>query len=51
METKKIVKHAKCVHCEKRKKEEDSQDEVNLAVLLALVPLMVLTLFSQLNLL
>lgn len=49
METKKSVK--KCVACEKRAKEEDGQEEINFAVLLALVPLMTLTLFSQLNLL
>ncbi len=51
METKKVEKREKCAHCEKRKKEEDGQNEVNFAVLLALVPLMVLTLFGQLNLL
>lgn len=41
----------KCIHCEKRNKEEETQEEVNFAVLLALVPLMVMTLFGQLNLL
>lgn len=48
METKSIKK---CVHCERRVKEDDGQEEINFAVLLALVPLMTLTLFSQLNLL
>ncbi len=49
METKKGTK--KCDACEKRVKEDSGQEEINFAVLLALVPLMVLTLFSQLNLL
>ncbi|KKP70995.1 MAG: hypothetical protein UR69_C0002G0162 [Candidatus Moranbacteria bacterium GW2011_GWE2_35_2-] len=48
METKNIKK---CVHCENRAKEDSGQEEINFAVLLALVPLMTLTLFSQLNLL
>jgi hypothetical protein len=43
-------KNEKCVHCVKRKVEDDSQEEVNFAVLLALVPLIVLTFFNQINL-
>ncbi|EKE20188.1 MAG: hypothetical protein ACD_8C00044G0006 [uncultured bacterium] len=40
----------KCVHCHKRAKQEAQSEEFNLAVLIALVPLMVFTLFGQIGL-
>lgn len=40
----------KCVHCEKRAQEEAAQHEFNFAVLIAMVPLMVFTLFGQMGL-
>jgi len=40
----------KCVHCAKRHKEEAQNEEFNFAVLIALVPLMVFTLFGQIGL-
>jgi hypothetical protein len=40
----------KCVHCDKRAKVEAEQHEFNFAVLIALVPLMVFTLFGQIGL-
>lgn len=42
---------AKCPHCERREKEEAEQEEINFAVLLTLVPLLAMTLFSQVGLL
>lgn len=39
-----------CPHCEQRKKEEMKSEEMNLAILLSLVPMLVLTLFSQVGL-
>jgi len=41
----------KCVHCEKREREDMEQEEANMAVLLAMVPLIVLTFFGQIGLL
>ena len=41
---------AKCEHCHKRAKHEAQQEEFNFAVLVALVPLMVFTLFGQIGL-
>ena len=43
-------KPCKCPHCEKRKKEEIQTEEFNLAVLVALVPLLVFTFFGQMGL-
>ncbi|EKD46766.1 MAG: hypothetical protein ACD_67C00071G0002 [uncultured bacterium] len=40
----------KCVHCEKKAKHEAQSEEFNFAVLVALVPLMVFTLFGQIGL-
>ncbi len=40
----------KCVHCAKKHKEETQSEEFNFAVLIALVPLMVFTLFGQIGL-
>ena len=40
----------KCPHCEKRQKQEAQSEEFNFAVLIALVPLMVFTLFGQIGL-
>ena len=39
-----------CPHCAKRHKEEAQAEEFNFAVLIALVPLMVFTLFGQVGL-
>jgi hypothetical protein len=43
------VKH-NCPHCAKKAKHEAQSEEFNLAVLIALVPLMVFTLFGQIGL-
>jgi hypothetical protein len=43
-------KHSACVHCKKRAHEEAQNEEFHLAVLIALVPLMVFTLFGQIGL-
>jgi len=40
----------KCPHCAKKAKHEEQAEEFNLAVLIALVPLMVFTLFGQIGL-
>lgn len=42
---------AKCPHCERREKENIEQEEISFAVLLALVPLLTMTFFSQAGLL
>jgi len=39
-----------CTHCQKRAKYEEQSEEFNLAVLIALFPLMVFTLFGQVGL-
>jgi hypothetical protein len=39
-----------CPVCEQRKKEELQSEEFNLAVLVAMVPLLVFTLFGQMGL-
>jgi hypothetical protein len=39
-----------CPECEDRQKKESEYEEMTLAVLVALVPLMVLTLFGQVGL-
>ena len=41
----------KCPDCEKRMEEEKTQEEMNLAVLIALVPMLAMTLFSQVGIL
>lgn len=40
----------KCPHCEKRESEIARSEEVNLAILIALVPAMALTLFNGMGL-
>jgi hypothetical protein len=40
-------KKHKCLHCARREKEDIRADEFNLAILIALVPLLVFTLFGQ----
>jgi hypothetical protein len=40
-----------CPHCKARAQEDASSEEQNLAFLLAMVPVMVLTLFGQVGLL
>ena len=47
---KKMDKKNTCPHCKKRALEEVQQEEFNLAMLVALVPLLVFTLFGQLGL-
>lgn len=42
---------ANCPHCQKRAETDASSEEQNLAFLLAMVPVMVLTLFGQVGLL
>ncbi len=49
MEESKI--YNECPHCKKREEDEKNQEEMNLAVLLALVPMLVMTLFSQIGIL
>ncbi|HOX11084.1 MAG TPA: hypothetical protein P5323_02685 [Candidatus Moranbacteria bacterium] len=44
------TKQKKCAHCAKRAQEDEKVEEFNLAILLALVPLMVFTFFGQLGL-
>ena len=44
------TRQKKCLHCAKRVQEDAQAAEFNLAVLLALVPLMVFTFFGQLGL-
>jgi hypothetical protein len=48
METK-TQKKCKCQDCERRKKEELENDEMNFAILIALVPAMTMTLFSSMG--
>jgi hypothetical protein len=43
------IEVCKCPDCEKRAKKEKEQEEMNLAVLLAIVPMLVLTLFGQIG--
>lgn len=40
----------KCPHCERREEEQTQMDELNLAILIALVPALTITLFSNLGL-
>jgi hypothetical protein len=40
----------KCPHCEERKRKEMEHEEMALAILLAVIPLTVLTLFGQIGL-
>jgi hypothetical protein len=47
---KKMDKKITCPHCKKRALEEVQQEEFNFAMLVALVPLLVFTLFGQLGL-
>jgi len=44
------IEKCPCPHCEKRKREEIQAEEFNFAVLVAIVPLMVFTLFGQMGL-
>ena len=44
-------KECKCPHCKVREEEEKEQEEMGMAVLVALVPMLVMTLFSQIGLL
>jgi hypothetical protein len=39
-----------CPHCKERKERETQNEEMTLAILLAIVPLTVLTLFGQIGL-
>jgi len=40
----------KCPECERREEEHQESEELNFAVLIALMPLMVITLFSNMGL-
>jgi hypothetical protein len=40
----------KCPHCEEQKMKEAESEEMNFAVLVALVPMLVMTLFGQVGL-
>jgi len=40
----------KCPHCEEQKKKETETEEMNFTVLVALVPMLVMTLFGQVGL-
>lgn len=40
-----------CPHCQKRLEEEKEQEDMSMAVLVALVPMLVMTLFSQIGIL
>jgi hypothetical protein len=39
-----------CIHCQKRNEDENQNEEMNLAILIAFVPLLVMTLFGQIGL-
>lgn len=41
----------KCIHCERREQKDREQEETNMAVLLAMVPLLTLAFFGQVGLL
>jgi hypothetical protein len=41
----------KCPECEKREEEQKQSDELNFAVLVALVPILTITFFSNIGLL
>lgn len=45
-----MTQPAKCPHCEEKRKKELESEEFNLSVLIAMVPLMVFTLFGQMGL-
>ena len=40
----------KCLHCERKEAQEEESDELNMAILVALVPALTITLFSSLGL-
>lgn len=40
----------KCVHCQKREEEEKEMEDLNFAILIALVPALTITLFSTMHL-
>lgn len=40
-----------CPHCRKREEDEKANEEMTLAVLVALIPMLVLTLFGQVGIL
>lgn len=44
-------KKCKCIHCEKRAQEDQEAEEMNFAVLVALVPVLTITLFNTVGLL
>lgn len=41
----------KCPHCAEKEEEEKVQEEMNMAVLVALVPMLVMTFFSTIGIL
>lgn len=50
METEIKKKVCKCPECERREMEKSQSEELNFAILVALVPAMAITLFSTLGL-
>ncbi|HRZ95723.1 MAG TPA: hypothetical protein P5262_04140 [Candidatus Moranbacteria bacterium] len=44
------VEKCKCPECEKRQREHEESEELNFAVLIALMPIMAITLFSNMGL-
>ena len=46
----KIGKKCPCPDCERRRKEDVESEEFNMAMLIAMVPLLVFTLFGQIGL-
>lgn len=43
-------KNCQCPECEKREKEHAQREEMNLAVLISLLPMLTLTMFNMLGL-
>lgn len=43
-------KKCECPKCDEREKKDKESEEMNLAVLLAIVPMLVITLFGQIGL-
>lgn len=50
VKNKTMDKKHECPICKKRKKDEEMAEESNFAILIALIPLMVFTLFGQMGL-
>lgn len=44
------MEKCKCLECERREEEQKEAEELNFAVLIALMPIMTITLFSNMGL-